>query len=81
MQRTRLSFNEAAGFTRRKRPDGVVRAAIPLGFNEAAGFTRRKRRGVHIEIDVGYGFNEAAGFTRRKHGVCSSSVSGCPWLQ
>ena len=39
-----LRFNEAAGFTRRKRARAVVRPGFAYtGFNEAAGFTRRKR--------------------------------------
>ena len=44
-------FNEAAGFTRRKR-FAVVIALLPMvaGFNEAAGFTRRKRTGINSSL-------------------------------
>ena len=53
-------FNEAAGFTRRKRRIHGLDCRPCRGkassFNEAAGFTRRKPRTC---------FNEAAGFTRR----------------
>ena len=60
-------FNEAAGFTRRKRLIGrSVTAPETRRFNEAAGFTRRKRRAGQRGNDRRLGFNEAAGFTRRK---------------
>ena len=38
----RRSFNEAAGFTQRKRCTPPVTADTISGFNEAAGFTQRK---------------------------------------
>ena len=36
------SFNEAAGFTQRKRDGESVPLLRAMGFNEAAGFTQRK---------------------------------------
>ena len=64
---SRSRFNEAAGFTRRKRAAGARWS--PSGccsFNEAAGFTRRKLDGAQLAAQDIIGFNEAAGFTRRK---------------
>ena len=38
-----IRFNEAAGFTRRKRRPCAGCGRAGPGFNEAAGFTRRKQ--------------------------------------
>ena len=64
-----LGFNEAAGFTQRKRGRRRLRhLAGRRRFNEAAGFTQRKRPiAYRVGVQSGPRFNEAAGFTQRKH--------------
>ena len=64
------SFNEAAGFTRRKPRLPPPSSLVHLRFNEAAGFTRRKRvPRVWTTPALPRCFNEAAGFTRRKQRI------------
>ena len=61
-------FNEAAGFTQRKRVggNGVIIPEVS-SFNEAAGFTQRKPPPEPPNPPpVPASFNEAAGFTQRK---------------
>ena len=76
-RRACCSFNEAAGFTRRKPDlDELVQARRYSRFNEAAGFTRRKLPDLPLDPLwlSGGGFNEAAGFTRRKPMTSRSST-------
>ena len=50
-----LRFNEAAGFTQRKRrAPCCTSGGVPRGFNEAAGFTQRKpqAKGADVVLDA-----------------------------